>query len=150
MFRNANRDLITHEQGRGPAANHEPQRGRWKRSRRPPGQSSQVAAFQVAICPKCKLMIRDRVAITAGYCGRCQDFTLMCAAGRGLVSPDVITRTSWHWPCTSLGTARWQVTRANGPAVFLLCPEHDAELAAGHVSWIEHPLFMGPASTAAR
>ena len=150
MFRNANRDLITHEQGRGPAANHEPQRGRWKRSRRPPGQSSQVAAFQVAICPKCKLMIRDRVAITAGYCGRCQDFTLMCAAGRRLVSPDVTTRTSWHWPCTATGTATWQVAKAGVPMIVLLCAEHAEEVAAGRVSWIEQPTFVGAAWPATR
>jgi hypothetical protein len=104
----------------------------------------------MAICPHCRLMIRDQVAISAGYCARCQDFTLMCAAGRGLVNPDVTTRTSWHWPCTSTGTARWQVTRRGGPEAFLVCPEHDAELAAGHVAWIEHPQFLGPAWSATR
>lgn len=150
MFRNANRDLVTQEQGHGPATNHEPQRGRWKRSRRPPGEGSQVAAFQFAICPSCRLMIRDRVAITAGYCGRCQDFTLMCAAGRKLVSPDVTTRTSWHWPCTATGTATWQVTKARLPIVVLLCADHAAELAAGRVSWIEQPTFMGDAGPVAR
>ena len=144
MFRISDRTLIRQDQG----ASTESQPARRKRARHPDRRAP--VAYQMAICPHCRLMIRDQVAISAGYCARCQDFTLMCAAGRGLVSPDVVTRTSWHWPCTSLGTARWQVTRANGPAVFLLCPEHDAELAAGHVSWIEHPLFMGPASTAAR
>jgi hypothetical protein len=150
MFRNSQRDLSTHEPARGPAADHDAQRGRWKRSRRPAGAKPQAAAFQFAICPKCRLMIRDRVAITAGYCGRCQDFTLMCAAGRRLVSPDVTTRTSWHWPCTATGTARWQVTKARAPVLVLLCADHAAEVAAGRVSWIEQPTFMGDAWPVAR
>jgi hypothetical protein len=140
MFRISDRTLIRQDQGNS----SESQPARRKRARHT------AAAYQMAICPHCRLMIRDQVAISAGYCARCQDFTLMCAAGRGLVSPDVVTRTSWHWPCTSTGTARWQVTRANGPVDFLLCPEHDAELAAGRVSWIEDPQFMGPAWTAGR
>jgi hypothetical protein len=120
-----------------------------KRARQP-GRQSPAAKYQTAICPRCRLMIRDRVAIGAGYCARCQEFTLMCAAGRALISPDVTARTSWHWPCTSIGAARWQVTRGTGPAFYLLCPDHDAELAAGYVSWIEHPLFLGPAWSAPR
>jgi len=92
-------------------------------------------------------MIRDRVAIGAGYCNRCQDFTLMCAAGRRLVSPDVTTRTSWHYPCTAIGTARWQVSRAGLPIMVLLCADHDAELAGGRVSWLENPTFLGAAQS---
>jgi len=144
MFRNSDRNLISQGQSRLPAtAGEGPARG--KRARRQHGGRQHVTAFQGAICPNCRLMIRDQVAIRAGYCARCQDFTLMCAAGRRLVSPDVTTRTSWHWPCTVTGTARWQVTAARGVIVVLLCPDHDAELAGGHVSWIEQSLFMGPA-----
>jgi hypothetical protein len=170
MFRNSSRDLITPDKGRSPAAAHdlpatawdlpvparelpgpahEPARGRWKRARRHPDGRPAGAGFPFAICPKCRLVIRDQVAIRAGYCGRCQDFTLMCAAGRRLVSPDVTTRTSWHWPCTAIGTARWQVSQGRVPIVVLLCAEHAEELAAGRVSWIEQPTFMGAPSTTA-
>lgn len=150
MFRNSDRDLIMQDQGRVNAAGAQQQPARRRRARHHPADRQPVTAFQVAICPKCRLMIRDQVAIGAGYCARCQDFTLMCAAGRRLVSPDVTTRTSWHWPCTSAGTARWQVTHARAAMFVLLCPDHDAELAAGRISWIEQPLFMGPVWAAAR
>jgi hypothetical protein len=145
MFRNSDRTLTRHDPGRSNES--QPARRRWGRQS---GGRAPGVAYQLAICPRCRLMIRDQVAISAGYCARCQDFTLMCGAGRGLVSPDVTARTSWHWPCTSTGTTRWQISRASGPAVFLLCPEHDAELAAGRVSWIEQAHYIGPAWAAAR
>jgi len=34
----------------------------------------------------------------------------MCAAGRRIVSPDVMFRTSWHSPCTTIGEVPWEVT----------------------------------------
>ncbi len=156
MFRNFSPGLVAREQNGSPpadrelpAAGHEAPRGRWRRDRRPPEASQRVTAFQPAVCPKCSLMIRDQVAIKAGYCGRCQDFTLMCAAGRMLVNPDVTTQTSWHWPCTTPGTARWQVSQRRVALVVLLCGEHADELAAGRLSWVEQPTLMGvpPATT---
>jgi hypothetical protein len=87
--------------------------------------------------------IRDRIAVTAGYCSRCQDFTLMCAAGRRLISPDVMTRTGWHWPCTLTGISQWQLTQEENPTTVLLCTAHSEELASGRVPWIVQPVFIG-------
>lgn len=67
----------------------------------------------------------------------------MCAAGRSLLSPDVMSRTGWHWPCTSAGITKWQVTHQNGATIVLLCAVHGTELASGRVSWIVHPVFIG-------
>jgi len=153
MFRNSDRHVITQDLGRGHEAGDgarkaEPGRKKWPR--RHSDSRPQVTAYQIAICPQCRLLIRDEIAINAGYCARCRDFTLMCAAGRRLVSPDVTTRTAWHWPCTAIGTARWQVTRPSGAELVVLCPVHDSELAAGRISWIVQPVFVGAAWTTAR
>jgi hypothetical protein len=73
-----------------------------------------------------------------GFCSRCHDFTGMCAAGRRIVCPDMMSMTTWHSPCTSLGAVRWQITEGAGavPRVVSLCPAHDGELRAGRASWM--------------
>ena len=147
MFRNPDRNLTAPNQGAGAGGTDvtftapAPARAKWPRrhsDRRVPliGASS-------ASCPQCKTAIRDRIAVSAGYCAQCQDFTLMCAAGRRLVSPDVMSSSGWHWPCTSTGITKWQVTHQNGVTIVLLCAEHGEELASGRVSWIVEPVFIG-------
>jgi hypothetical protein len=148
MFRNPDRNLIapSHELGLG-VTNVAVQattsaRSRWPR--RPSDKRAPLAGAPPGTCPQCLTAIRDRIAVGAGYCDRCQDFTLMCAAGRRLVSPDVMSRSGWHWPCTSTGVTKWQVTHQNGVTIVLLCAAHGAELASGKVSWIVEPVFIGP------
>jgi hypothetical protein len=62
----------------------------------------------------------------------------MCAAGRRIVCPDVITMTAWHSPCTNLGTVRWQVAAAGGARAVVLCLDHDAQLRSGAVPWVRN------------
>jgi hypothetical protein len=88
-------------------------------------------------CPDCGLHVVDETAARLGFCGRCAEFTGMCAAGRKVVSPDVMSVTSWHMPCTVLGVVEWELTRAGRTFVARLCPEHDAQLRGGGVPWIE-------------
>jgi ribosomal protein L37AE/L43A len=87
-------------------------------------------------CPDCRLQIRDRVAARLGFCSRCGDFTGMCAAGRKIVFLDMMSMTSWHTPCTQLGSAAWQVLFEGADRSVLLCTEHDAQVRAGRASWI--------------
>jgi hypothetical protein len=147
MFRNPDRNLIAPEHGPGlgvtDVAFEAAAPGRPKRPRRHTDRRSPLAGGASARCPQCKTVIRDRIAVSAGYCAQCQDFTLMCAAGRRLVSPDVMSRSGWHWPCTSAGIAKWQVTHQNGVTIVLLCDAHGEELASGRVSWIVEPVFIG-------
>jgi len=98
-------------------------------------------------CPDCGLVTRDEVAIRLGYCGRCSDFTGMCGAGRKLLSPGVISTTSWQTPCTSLGTAPWQVLDGSAARVTLLCLTHDEQLRSGAAPWVKYaiPLDGRPA-----
>jgi len=147
MFRNPDRNLV--------APNHEPALGvadvtvkasapvRAKWPRRHSDRRFPLAGASSARCPQCTTAIRDRIAVRAGYCAQCQEFTLMCAAGRRLVSPDVMSRSGWHWPCTSTGISKWQVTHQNGVTIVLLCAAHGEELASGQVSWIVEPVFIG-------
>ena len=60
----------------------------------------------------------------------------MCGAGRKLVSPDMMTVTSWHMPCTNLGVTAWRISHRGSLRTTLLCPEHDAQLRAGDATWI--------------
>jgi hypothetical protein len=87
-------------------------------------------------CPDCGLVTRDQVSIRLGFCGRCSDFTGMCAAGRKIICPDMMTVTAWHTPCTSRGTALWQITQGPREQLALLCQVHDQQLRVGRASWI--------------
>lgn len=87
-------------------------------------------------CPDCGLPIQDEAAARLGYCSRCADFTGMCAAGRKIICPDVMSVTSWHSPCTVIGVAGWQIGYGGRRFVARLCPEHDAQMRAGLVPWI--------------
>jgi hypothetical protein len=60
----------------------------------------------------------------------------MCGAGRKLVSPDMMTVTSWHTPCTNLGVVPWRISQRGIVRTTLLCPDHDAQLRAGDATWI--------------
>jgi hypothetical protein len=93
-------------------------------------------------CPDCGLPIEDATAIRLGFCGRCAAFTAMCAAGRKIVSPDVMSVTSWHMPCTVLGAVEWELTWGGRKLLARLCPEHDAQLRAGGVHWIEEAVRL--------
>jgi hypothetical protein len=86
-------------------------------------------------CPGCGLPVRDQIAAGLGFCPRCQDFTGLCGAGRKLVCLDVMSRTTWHTPCTRPGSAAWQVSDEGGQRVLLLCPAHDGELRTGQAGW---------------
>jgi hypothetical protein len=76
------------------------------------------------------------VAIRLGFCSRCNDFTGMCAAGRKIICPDMMSVTPWHTPCTSLGTTSWQITAGATESVAILCATHDTQLRAGLAPWI--------------
>jgi hypothetical protein len=149
MFSNPDRNLIAPDHGLGLSVTGvtvnaaTPARPKWPRRHSHPKGRVSPAGAPSARCPQCLSAIRDRIAVSAGYCARCQDFTLMCAAGRRLVSPDVMTRTGWHWPCTSAGMTKWRVTDQNGMTTVLLCAAHGMELASGRVSWIVQPVFIG-------
>jgi hypothetical protein len=60
----------------------------------------------------------------------------MCGAGRRIVCPDMMSVTTWHTPCTSLGTTSWEITQGVSQLVALLCPLHDAALRTGRAPWI--------------
>jgi hypothetical protein len=47
-----------------------------------------------------------------------------------------MSMTTWHTPCTNLGTSAWQICQDAVSRVALLCPEHDAEVRAGRASWL--------------
>jgi hypothetical protein len=87
-------------------------------------------------CPDCGLRTEDPVALQLGFCSRCHEFTGMCSAGRKVVCKDMLSQTSWHTPCTSLGTVAWQMTVDTVERVTFLCPTHDAEVRAGRANWI--------------
>lgn len=86
-------------------------------------------------CPDCGLGTTDPGDARLGYCARCRDFTGMCGAGRRIVSPDMMTVTSWHVPCTRLGASAWQIGYGASPRATLLCAEHDTEVRAGRAAW---------------
>lgn len=89
-------------------------------------------------CPYCGLPSRDPVEARVGYCPRCRTFTGLCGAGRKVVCPDIVTNTSWHLPCTSIGAVAWEITLDKSPVVVLVCRVHDAQLRAGGATWIKH------------
>jgi hypothetical protein len=66
----------------------------------------------------------------------------MCAAGRKIICPDMMTVTTWHTPCTSLGTLTWQITEGASQQLALLCPAHDEQLGSGRASWISQAVRL--------
>jgi hypothetical protein len=111
--------------------------GLLRRGRAAPGALSKAVGWA---CPDCGLATQDPVAARLGFCARCQDFTGMCGAGRKVICPDMMTMTSWHAPCTNLGVVPWQISQGMGLRSTMLCPDHDAELRAGHASWIRQAI----------
>jgi hypothetical protein len=97
-------------------------------------------------CPSCGLTIRDKSAARLGFCDRCREFTGMCGAGRRVICPDVMTRTTWHSPCTELGAAAWEIDLGQGAARTVLCKEHDAQLRFGSTPWIVEAAPLVPPS----
>jgi hypothetical protein len=93
-------------------------------------------AYRVGVCPACGLRIRDLVAAQLGFCDRCREFTGMCGAGRRIVCPDMMTRTTWHTPCTELGAVAWEITQVQGRCKTVLCRLHDAQVRFGGTPWI--------------
>jgi|SRR5580698_2131650 hypothetical protein len=96
-------------------------------------------------CPDCGLPIQDPVAARLGFCPGCHEFTGMCAAGRRIVCPDLMSVTTWHTPCTSLGALAWQLCEGTTSRVTLLCVQHDAEARAGRTSFLGHATTLTPA-----
>src|ERR1700722_3509169 len=96
-------------------------------------------------CPSCGLRIRDRVAAQLGFCDRCREFTGMCGAGRRIICPDVMTRTTWHMPCTELGTMAWDITQVQGRWRTVLCRVHDTQVRYGSTPWILAAIPWDPA-----
>lgn len=101
-------------------------------------------------CPACGLRIRDLVAAQLGFCDRCREFTGMCGAGRRIICPDVMTRTTWHTPCTELGVVAWEITQVHGRCETVLCRAHDGQVRSGGTPWIVAavPLGKQPSSDA--
>jgi hypothetical protein len=96
-----------------------------------------VYTYRTDICPACGLGIRDLALVQLGFCDRCREFTGMCGAGRRIVCRDLMTRTSWHTPCTQLGTEAWEITQAQGRCRTVLCRVHDEQLRFGRIPWIQ-------------
>jgi hypothetical protein len=92
--------------------------------------------YRVDVCPACGLRIRDKVAARLGFCDRCHEFTGMCGAGRRVVCPDMMTRTSWHTPCTELGAVAWSINQGQGLSRTMLCHVHDAQVRSGGTPWL--------------
>jgi hypothetical protein len=101
-----------------------------------------MLAIGTLTCPRCGLRIRDSISARAGYCDQCQDFTRMCGAGRQVVSPDVMFRTSWHSPCTTMGEVPWEIAADSDPFYVLLCLRHDAGLTAGEAPWLRRAVRL--------
>ena len=108
------------------------------------------SAYRIGVCPACGLRIRDRVAAQLGFCDRCREFTGMCGAGRRIICPDMMTRTTWHTPCTELGAVAWEITQVQGRTKTVLCRLHDAHIRFGSTPWIVAavPLNQQPRSDA--
>jgi hypothetical protein len=122
-----------------------PERGRAGLLRR----QRKVPAFPYSIgtCPACGLRIRDLVVAQLGFCDRCREFTGMCGAGRRIICPDLMTRTTWHTPCTQLGTVAWEITQVQGPCRTLLCRVHDTQVRFGGTPWIEAAVPLNPVTS---
>jgi hypothetical protein len=105
-------------------------------------------------CPDCGLSTSDPVAVRLGFCSPCNDFTGMCGAGRKIICRDMMSVTAWHNPCTSLGTAAWEIiqinqeTQGTSQQVALLCPAHDAQLRNGRAPWISRAVPLDDANWA--
>jgi hypothetical protein len=98
-------------------------------------------------CPACGLRIRDGVVAQLGFCDRCREFTGMCGAGRRIICPDVLTRTTWHTPCTELGTAAWEIAQEQGWRRTVLCHVHDTQLRYGGAPWVLAAVPLDPAAS---
>jgi hypothetical protein len=103
--------------------------------------------YSVTACPVCGLRIRDLIAARLGFCDRCREFTGMCAAGRSVVCPDMMTRTTWHTPCTDLGVVAWEITVGYRRSRNVLCRAHDTQVRFGGTPWIVNAVPLGPASS---
>jgi hypothetical protein len=106
----------------------------------------------IGTCPACGLRIRDMAIAQLGFCDRCREFTGMCGAGRRIICPDVLTRTTWHTPCTELGTVAWEITQAQvqGRCRTVLCRVHDAQLRFAPAPWIKDAVPLDSASRGGR
>lgn len=101
----------------------------------------------VSACPACGLPIRDHTAARLGFCDRCQEFTGMCGAGRRIVCPDLMTRTTWHTPCTELGAVAWEIAQGRVMSKVVLCKEHDMQVRFGGTPWIGHAAPLDPVNS---
>jgi hypothetical protein len=122
-----------------------PQRGRRGILRRRRTEPARVHSIET--CPSCGLPIRDKSAARLGFCDRCREFTGMCGAGRRIICPDMMTRTTWHSPCTELGSAAWEIDLGQGAARTVLCLVHDAQLRFGSTPWIVEAAPLVPPSS---
>jgi hypothetical protein len=48
----------------------------------------------------------------------------------------MMTRTTWHTPCTELGAVAWEITQIQGRCKTALCRVHDAQVKFGGTPWI--------------
>ena len=102
---------------------------------------------RIGACPACGLPIKDAAAAQLGFCDRCREFTGMCGAGRRIICPDMMTRTTWHIPCTELGMVAWDITQIHGRCTTVLCREHDTQVRFGSAPWIVAAVPLGPAGS---
>jgi hypothetical protein len=122
-----------------------PARGKGGILRRRRTQAASVHSIDA--CPACGLPIRDKTAARLGFCDRCREFTGMCGAGRRIICPDMMTRTTWHTPCTELGAVAWEIDQGHGAARTVLCRAHDAQLRFGVTPWIAEAAPLDPRSS---
>ena len=106
-----------------------------------------ATVHSVDACPECGLPIRDKTAARLGFCDRCREFTGMCGAGRRIICPDMMTRTTWHTPCTELGAVAWEIDQGHGASRTVLCQVHDAQLRFGSTPWIADAAPLDPRSS---
>jgi len=126
----------------GPRGSERGRRGILRR-----GRSAAASAHSVDACPLCGLPIRDKTAARLGFCDRCREFTGMCGAGRKVICPDMMTRTTWHSPCTELGAVAWEINQGQGVSRTVLCRLHDAQLRFGGTPWIVDAAPLDPPSS---
>ena len=124
-------DASRHVHGASPNGAERVRHGFLRRRRSVPRR-----VYSINVCPACGLRIRDQVAARLGFCDRCHEFTGMCGAGRRIVCPDMMTRTSWHTPCTELGAVAWEINLGQGLSRTMLCDMHDAQVRSGGTPWI--------------
>jgi ribosomal protein L37AE/L43A len=103
-------------------------------------RKASARVYRVDVCPACGLRIRDKVAARLGFCDQCHEFTGMCGAGRRVVCPDMMTRTSWHTPCTELGAVAWAINQGQGLSGTMLCATGSGQrMASAAVMRLPHP-----------